>query len=413
MNRVFITGIGTVNPAGNNAEEFNSNLKNGRCCLSEFICDDAEFPIKVCGSASRFKAEDYFSKKELRRMDRFVQFAAAAAEEAILDSKLDIKEISPFRSGVILGVGFGGLPHTEKEHIGYIERGNKAVSASFIPAMVPNMASAVIAMKTGFKGSDFSIASACASSTNAIGEAYRKIKDGYLDVCICGGSESTLTGFCLSAFGNMKALTKAYDPMKASIPFDVNRSGFVLGEGAGILVLESEKHALERNAKIYAEICGYGSSCDAFHVTMPDPSAEAICYAIKSALSEAGISENEIDYINAHGTSTHFNDLTEAKAIRTVFADHTKDIAINSTKSITGHLLGGAGAVECCAVALQMHNGYIHPTCGTETIDSECDLNVVLHNSVEQKINAALSLSLGFGGHNGVLCLKNPATIHQ
>ena len=409
MNKVYITGIGTVNPAGNNAAEFNENLKNGKCCISEFTSEDADFPIKVCGSAVGFKAEDYFSKKELRRMDRFVQFAVVAAEEAIRDSKLDLKEVSPFRSGVITGVGFGGLPHTEKEHSDYLERGSKAVSASFIPAMVPNMASGIIAMKTGFKGSDFSVSSACASSTNAIGEAYRKIKDGYLDVCICGGSESTLTGFCLSAFGNMKALSKSSDSMKASIPFDANRNGFVLGEGAGILILESEKHALERNAKVYAEICGYGASCDAFHVTMPDPSAEAICYAIKSALSEAGISEREIDYINAHGTSTHFNDLTEAKAIRSVFADRTKDIAVNSTKSITGHLLGGAGAVECCAVALQMKNGYIHPTCGTETIDSECDLNVVLHNSIERKINAALSLSLGFGGHNGVLCFKAPS----
>ena len=406
MNRVYITGIGTVNPAGNNAAEFNNNLKNGICCLSELVSEDADFPIKVCGRASGFRAEDHFSKKELRRMDRFVQLAVVAAEEALLDSKLDIKEITPFRSGVILGVGFGGLPHTEKEHSAYLERGSKAVSASFIPAMVPNMASAVIAMRTGFKGSDYSVSSACASSTNAIGEAFRKIKDGYLDVCICGGSESTLTGFCLSAFGNMKALTKASDPMRASIPFDANRSGFVLGEGAGILVLESEKHALERGAKLYAEICGYGSSCDAFHVTMPDPSAEAICYAIRSALSEAGLREDDIDYINAHGTSTHFNDLTEAKAIRTVFAERTKDIAVNSTKSVTGHLLGGAGAVECCAVALQMRNGYIHPTCGTETIDSGCDLNVVLHRSIEREIKAALSLSLGFGGHNGVLCLK-------
>ena len=275
-----------------------------------------------------------------------------------------------------------------------------------MPSMISNMASGYISIKTGLKGSDFTVCSACASSTHAIGEAFRKVKDGYLDMCLCGGSESCLTKFSMSGFGNMKALTECADPERASIPFDKERSGFVLGEGAAMLVLETEEHAKARGAKIYAEICGYGSTGDAFHVTRPEPEASAVCAAIEMAIEESGMSSDDIDYINAHGTSTHFNDTTEATAINKVFGSRAKDIYVNSTKSIIGHLLGGAGAVEACASALEISGSYIHPVAGYKTPDPECDLNVVHGNAVETEIKGALSMSLGFGGHNGVLCFR-------
>lgn len=406
MNKVVVTGIGTVNPAGKNADEFDNSLRSGKCAITSIKGQNEDDPIKVWALADCFVPEEHFSKKELRRMDRFTQLAVTAAEEALADSSSDFDDIRPNRRGVVTGVGFGGMPYTESEYLSFLSKGHRSVSASYVPAMVPNMAAANISMRTGFKGANFNIASACASSAHAIGEAFRKIKDGYLDVCICGGSESTMTDFTLAGFGNMKALTKCSDPKRASIPFDKERSGFVLGEGAGMLVLEEYEHARSRGAHIYAEICGYGASADAFHVTLPEPSGEAICEAIGTALDEAKAAPQDVDYINAHGTSTYFNDITESAAINKYFGANAKNIYVNSTKSIIGHLLGGAGAVEACAVLLQMNGGYIHPTCGTEELDEKCGLNVVTGHAIEKQINTALSFSLGFGGQNGVLCFR-------
>lgn len=407
MRKVVITGMGTVNPAGLNIDEYRRNLYRGKCCISkisEFPTDN--FPIKVYGKINNYAPEDYFSKKEMRRMDRFIQLAVISAQEALHNCGTNFPDLNKYRCGIISGVGFGGLISTEYEHERFLQNGTKAVSATYIPSMITNMSSGMISIKTGFKGVDFAVSSACASSTHAIGEAFRKIKDGYLDMCLCGGSEACLTQYCMSGFNNMKALTASDDPLKASTPFDSCRSGFVLGEGAAMLVLEDERHALERGAKIYAEICGYGATGDAYHVTRPEPEAEAVCEAIRMSIEEAGICPNDIDYINAHGTSTFFNDITEAKAIHTVFGTHAKDIYVNSTKSLIGHLLGGAGAAEACAAAIQINEGFIHPTAGLCDPDPECDLNLVIGNSISANIQAALSVSLGFGGQNGVLCFK-------
>lgn len=407
MRKVVITGLGTINPAGLNIEQFNENLKKGKTFISS--ADNTEtpdFPIKVWGKVNSYVPEEYFKKTELNRMDKFIQFAVISAQEAMKDCGTDFSDLNPYKCGVITGVGFGGLLHTEREHEKFLTKGKKGVSATYIPSMISNMASGYISIKTGLKGSDFTVCSACASSTHAIGEAFRKVKDGYLDMCLCGGSESCLTKFSMSGFGNMKALTECSDPERASIPFDKERSGFVLGEGAAMLVLETEEHAKARGAKIYAEICGYGSTGDAFHVTRPEPEAEAVCAAIEMAIEESGMSADDIDYINAHGTSTHFNDATESTAINKVFGSRAKDIYVNSTKSIIGHLLGGAGAAEACASVLEISGGYVHPVAGYTTPDPECDLNIVHGKTVETEIKGALSMSLGFGGHNGVLCFR-------
>ncbi|MDO5398263.1 MAG: beta-ketoacyl-ACP synthase II [bacterium] len=407
MRKVVITGIGTVNPAGNNIPEFKKNLYDGKCCiaLSEDLAAE-EFPVKVCGKINGFNPENYFDKKEIRRMDRFIQIAVVSAIEALQDSGSDFSDIDKYRCGIITGVGFGGLPHTEVEHEKFLKKGGRFVSPLYIPSMISNMAAGTIAIKTGFKGTNFSISTACASSTHAIGEAFRKIKDGYMDMCLCGGSEACLTKYCLSGFNNMKALTNSDNPYRASIPFDSERNGFVLGEGGAMLVLEEYEHARKRGTKIYAEIAGYGATCDAYHITMPEPSADAVCAAILSAIQEADMPMDNVDYINAHGTSTLFNDKTESLAINKVFKSHAKDIYVNSTKSITGHMLGGAGAVEACATALQMKYEFVHPTAGYRIPDPECDINVVNNRSVDAEIKGALSVSLGFGGHNGVLCFN-------
>ncbi|MGN0106163.1 MAG: beta-ketoacyl-ACP synthase II [Hominilimicola sp.] len=407
MKKVVITGIGTVNPAGNNIPEFKKNLYDGKCCISPIEDLGAEeFPVKVCGKINGFNPEDYFDKKELRRMDRFIQIAVVSAIEALQDSGSNFSDIDKYRCGIITGVGFGGLPHTETEHEKFLQKGGRFVSPLYIPSMISNMAAGMIAIKTGFKGTNFSISTACASSTHAIGEAFRKIKDGYMDMCLCGGSEACLTKYCLSAFNNMKALTNSDNPYRASIPFDSERNGFVLGEGGAMLVLEEYEHARKRGAKIYAEIAGYGATCDAYHITMPEPSSDAVCAAIISAIKEADMPLDNVDYINAHGTSTAFNDKTESLAINKVFKSHAKDIYVNSTKSITGHMLGGTGAVEACATALQMKYEFVHQTAGYRISDPECDVNVVKNQSVDAKIKGALSVSLGFGGHNGVLCFN-------
>lgn len=405
--RVVITGMGTVNPLGKNVDEFWENIKANKIGLSYVDQFDAsDFPVKIVGAVKDFDPSAYIDKKESRRMDRFTQFALYSAKQALENAGSDLKDLDPYRVGVIIGVGIGGLNMTEAEVTKFNEKPDK-VSVFFIPMMIGNMAAGTVAMKTGFKGDNYCTTTACASATNAIGEAFRKIKDGYLDACICGGSEACISRFSLSGFNNMKALSQATELDKASTPFDANRQGFVLGEGAGMLVLEEYEHAKSRGANIIAEIAGYGASGDAFHMTSPSPEGDAAAHAMKMAYTEAGLAPEEVTYINAHGTSTGLNDKYETKAIKLALGeDAARKTVINSTKSMIGHLLGAAGGVEAIITALSVKNDFVHRTVGYTTPDPECDLDYVTEGNREMTVKAALSNSLGFGGHNATICIK-------
>lgn len=405
--RVVITGMGTVNPLGKNVEEFWENIKANKIGLSYVDQFDAsDFPVKIVGAVKDFDPSAYIDKKESRRMDRFTQFALYSAKQALENAGSDLKDLDPYRVGVIIGVGIGGLNMTEAEVTKFNEKPDK-VSVFFIPMMIGNMAAGTVAMKTGFKGDNYCTTTACASATHAIGEAFRKIKDGYLDACICGGSEACISRFSLSGFNNMKALSQATELDKASTPFDANRQGFVLGEGAGMLVLEEYEHAKSRGANIIAEIAGYGASGDAFHMTSPSPEGDAAAHAMKMAYTEAGLAPEEVTYINAHGTSTGLNDKYETKAIKLALGeDAARKTVINSTKSMIGHLLGAAGGVEAIITALSVKNDFVHRTVGYTTPDPECDLDYVTEGNREMTVKAALSNSLGFGGHNATICIK-------
>ena len=407
MRRVVITGMGTVNPNANNVPDFLESLKEGRLGVTNVTrFDVSDFDVKCAGEVKDFDPTAVIEKKECRRLDRFTQFAVVAADEALKMSGTDLKDLDPYRVGVIIGVGVGGLNITEAEVTKFNEKRDR-VGVFFIPMMIANMAAGTVAMKTGFKGDNFATVTACASGTHAIGEAFRKIKDGYLDAALAGGSEACISRFAMSGFNNMKALTRESDPAKASRPFDKERSGFVLGEGCGVLVLEEYEHAKARGAEIYAEIAGYGATCDAYHMTSPSPTGEAAAAAIKQAYTEAGLAPEEVDYINAHGTSTHLNDAYETIAIKLALgAEAARKTVINSTKSMTGHLLGAAGAVEAIATALQLKHGFVHQTLGYATPDPECDLDYCTEGRRDIEIKAALSNNLGFGGHNATLCLK-------
>lgn len=407
MKRVVITGMGTVNPIGNSVPEFYENLKANKLGIVPVDQFDAsDFEVKCVGAVKGFDPGGVIEKKEARRMDRFTQFAVCSADEALKDAGSDFKDVDPFRAGVIIGVGIGGLKLTEQEHEKFLAKPDK-ISVFYVPMMIANMAAGTVAMRTGFKGDNFATVTACSSGTHAIGEAFRKIKDGYLDVALCGGSESCISRFSLAGFNNMKALSREENPEKASTPFDLNRKGFVLGEGCGVLVLEEYEHAKARGAKIYAEIAGYGATCDAYHMTSPSPTGEAAAAAMKQAYTEAGIAADEVTYINAHGTSTHLNDAYETIAIKIALGEEAaKKVVINSTKSMTGHLLGAAGAVEAIVTALSVKNDFIHKTLGYETPDPECDLDYCTEGNRSVPVTAALSNSLGFGGHNATICLK-------
>ncbi|SEK58665.1 beta-ketoacyl-ACP synthase II [Ruminococcus albus] len=405
--RVVITGMGTVNPLGKNVDEFWENIKANKVGLSYVDQFDAsDFPVKIVGAVKDFDPSAYIDKKEARRMDRFTQFALYASKQALENAGSDLKDLDPYRVGVIIGVGIGGLNMTEAEVTKFNEKPDK-VSVFFIPMMIGNMAAGTVAMKTGFKGDNYCTTTACASATHAIGEAFRKIKDGYLDACICGGSEACISRFSLSGFNNMKALSQATELDKASTPFDANRQGFVLGEGAGMLVLEEYEHAKARGANIIAEIAGYGASGDAYHMTSPSPEGDAAAHAMKMAYTEAGLAPEDVSYINAHGTSTGLNDKYETKAVKLALGeDAARKTVINSTKSMIGHLLGAAGGVEAIITALSVKNDFVHKTVGYTTPDPECDLDYVTEGNREMTVKAALSNSLGFGGHNATICIK-------
>lgn len=406
--RVVITGLGAVTPCGNSPEELWNSLMAGKHGfeLAPWFPEQEPENLSVVARVKNFDPSEYFDKKEQRRNDVIVQYAVYCAMQALKDAGTDLKDIDPYRVGVVIGSGIGGIYTTEEEMANYHNKGNKRVGVFTITKMIGNMAAGEVAIRTGFKGSNFCVTTACASGTQSIGEAFRSIKHGYLDAAIAGGTEHSDIGFCYAAFNNMHAVTRSTDVDRASIPFDAERSGFVLGDGCGLLVLEEYEHAKARGAKIYAEICGYGSTCDAYHETSPDPEGKGGAMAMKFAYEEAGMKPEDINYINAHGTSTSMNDRTETMAVKEAFGDHAKNIAINSTKSMTGHLLGAAGGVEAVVTAMSIKNSKVHMTLGYKTPDPECDLDYVIEGARDMKITGALSNSLGFGGHNGCICMR-------
>ena len=411
--RVVITGMGAVTPLGTGVDKFWNGIKENKIGFSYLDSfENNRTGVKIGGIVRDFNEADYFEtpgcfdKKEAKRMDIFTKYAVVSAHEAITDAGSDFKDVDPYRAGVIIGCGIGGIDLTLSEYSKYLEKGPGRISVFYIPMMISNMAAGTVSMKTGFRGANFDVSTACASATHALGEAFRKIKDGYLDVCLAGGTESTNVEFTYGGFANMKALSKSEDLERASIPFDKERNGFVLGEGSGVLVLEEYEHAKARGAKIYCEIAGYGATCDGYHMTSPAPEGEAAGMGMTLAMQEAGLKPEDIDYINAHGTSTGLNDKYETRAIKNAFGDKAYDVKINSTKSMTGHLLGAAGAIEAIVTAKSVQEGFIHKTVGYKVPDEECDLNYCVEGNIQQEVRAALSNSLGFGGHNATLCFK-------
>lgn len=405
MKRVVVTGLGAASPIGNTIDEIWSNIvanKHG-FTLGQWFPEQSE-ELNVVAKVKDFDCTEYIDKKALRRTDILTQYAVYASMKAVEDAGTDFKDLDPYRCGVIIGSGIGGIHTCEEQDLAYHNKGNGRVSVFTIPMMIGNMAAGTVAIKTGFKGENYCTTSACASATHAIGEAFRAIKYGYLDCAIAGGTEASDIGFAYAAFNNMHAVTRSTDVDRASIPFDKERSGFVLGDGCGVLVLEEYEHAKARGAKIYAELAGYGATCDAYHETSPDPEGFGGAKAMEFAVKDAGIAPETINYINAHGTSTPINDRTETNAIKIAFGDHAKNIAVNSTKSMTGHLLGAAGGIEAIACCLQIKNNLVHANVGLTVDDPECDLDNVKENR-NMKITGALSNSLGFGGHNACICM--------
>ena len=404
--RVVITGMGALTPIGNDVNTFWNNAKEGKLGIDYItLIDKDSVDVKVAGEVKEFAPEEIVGKKECKRLDRFEQFGLVAAHEAIKNSGLDLEKEDLERIGVMVGSGIGGLQSIETECIKLETGKSKRVSPFFIPMAIINLVAGNIAIKYGLKGPCTSAVTACATGTNSIGDAFRLIKHGYADVMVAGGAEAPITRIGIGGFNGMKALNTCNDPQKASIPFDKDRSGFVMGEGAGVLVIESLEHAQARGANIIAEICGYGSTCDAYHITSPIPDGSGASKAIKDALNEGGITPDKVSYINAHGTSTQLNDKFETNAIKNVFGEDTK-VPVSSTKSMTGHLLGAAGAIEAIICAKALQDGFIPPTIGYNTPDDGLDLDYVPNVGRKQDLEYVLTNSLGFGGHNAVLLLK-------
>ncbi|MCK9443296.1 MAG: beta-ketoacyl-ACP synthase II [Tissierellaceae bacterium] len=408
MKRVVITGVGPVSPIGIGKKVFWDSLMTGKSGVGQITrFDPVDFDTKIAAEVKDFDPAQYIDKKEARRMDRFTQFAIAGTKLALEDGEVNLDTINLDKVGVIIGVGIGGMETMETEFTKLRDRGPSRVSPLFIPMMISNMAPGQVSMTFGFRGPTMTVTTACASSTNAVGEAYRMIKYGNIEMCVAGGADASITPISVAGFCSMKALsTRNEEPEKASRPFDKERDGFIMGEGAGILILEELDHALARGAHIYGEIVGYGSTSDAFHITQPDPEAKGATRAMELALKEGNADYDKVDYINAHGTSTYFNDKFESLAIEKLFGDHAKDINISSTKSMTGHLLGAAGGIEAIATALAIKEGMIPPTINYEFPDGECQLNYTPNKAVKREIDYALSNSLGFGGHNATILFK-------
>ncbi|MBD9189687.1 MAG: beta-ketoacyl-[acyl-carrier-protein] synthase II [Catenibacterium mitsuokai] len=405
--RVVVTGIGTINPIGHNVEETWKSIEEGKCGIAPIsLFDTKDMKVTLAGEVKDFDVTKYIDKKEAKKMDRFIQMGMIASKEAMLDSGLDINNIDSHRFGVIVSSGIGGLGSIEKNYQTGEKRGFDRVSPFFIPMTISNLAAGHIAIAYHAQGLCTCPVTACAGGTNAIGDAFRNIRDGYQDVMIAGGCEASVTPLGIGGFTSMKALSDATDPNRASIPFDKERNGFVMGEGAGILILEELEHALKRGAHIYGEMTGYGVSCDAHHITAPLPNGEGGAYAMQNALDDAGISYDVIDYINAHGTSTHLNDLCETEAIKSVFKEHAYKLAVSSTKGHTGHCLGAAGGIEAVLSVLALKHDFIPPTLNYQVKDEECDLNVVPNIGVKKDLHYVMSNSLGFGGHNASIIFK-------
>ena len=406
--RVAITGLGAVCPIGNDIEKIWDSLMRGESGIKEITAfDPSPFPTKIAGEVRDFDPIAYVSPKDARHMARFAQFAVASTAMALEDSGIDLSKESMERIGVAIGSGIGGIGVIEEQHQILMTRGPKRVSPFFIPSQIPNMASGQVAMIFGFKGPNLCVVTACASGNHSVGTAFRIIQEGEADIMIAGGSESTITPLSFAGFCAMRAMsTRNEEPEKASRPFDLQRDGFVMGEGCGVVVLEEMEHARRRGAKIYAELAGYGATADAFHMTQPDPGGEGAALCMMLSLRDAGMDPSEIDYINAHGTSTPLNDKIETLAIKRVFGDHAYKLAISSTKSMTGHLLGAAGGVELVITVLAMDRGYIPPTINYEFPDPECDLDYVPNHPRKAEIRGAMSNAFGFGGHNACIVLR-------
>ena len=405
--RVVITGMGTVNPVGNSVAESWAAIKAGTCGIGPITrYDTTNMKVKLAGEVKNLDLDTLLGKRETKKMDRFTQLSLAAADECMADAGLDREKENLDRCGVIFSSGIGGFETVGQAHQRGSERGWDSVSPFMIPMIISNMAAGHMAIRYGFRGMCSCVVTACAGGTNAVGDAFRHIRDGYAEVMLCGGAEAAIVPLAMGGFTAMKALCDREDPKRASIPFDAERSGFVMGEGAGVLLLEELDHAKARGAKIYAEVTGYGANCDAHHITAPAPGGAGGAACMAQALADAGASPEEVDYINAHGTSTPLNDASETAAIHTVFGPHAQKLMVSSTKSMTGHLLGAAGAVEAIFTALALQEGFVPPTIGYQVPDPACDLDIVPNEGRAAALKLALSNSLGFGGHNAALVLK-------
>ena len=405
--RVVVTGLGAVTPIGNTVEEFWAGIKEGKVGIGPITKFDAsEFKVQIAAEVKGFVAKERMDFKAAKRMELFSQYAVAAAKEAFEDAELNMENEDPFRCGVIVGSGIGSLQCVETNYEKILTKGPNKVNPLMVPLMISNMAAGNISIQLGLKGKCTNVVTACASGTHCIGDAFRAIEYGDADVMVAGGTEASVCPTGIAGFTSLTALSTTNDPEHASRPFDKDRDGFVLGEGSGIVVLEEMEHAKARGAKIYAELVGYGATGDAYHITSPAEDGEGAGMAMKLAMKEAGVEPEQIDYINAHGTSTHHNDLFETRAIKYALGDAAKNVQINSTKSMIGHLLGAAGGVEFVVCVKSIQDGFIHQTMGTENVDPECDLNYTVGAPVEKDINYVLTNSLGFGGHNATLLLK-------
>ena len=405
--RVVVTGLGAISPIGNDVNEIWKSIEEKKCGIDEITAfDTTNFKTKLAGEIKNYDSSKYFDVKQAKRLDKVSQYAIIAAREAFKDSKITKENTNLNNVGIFVGSGIGGIETIQKQCETNTLKGNSRVSPMFIPMGIVNMPAGNIAIDLGLKGESISIVTACSSATHSIGEAYRAIKHGYEEVVLAGGSEAPICEVGLAGFENMKALSHSTDKNRASIPFDKERSGFVMGEGAAVIVLEELEHAKKRGAHIYAEIIGYGATSDAYHITSPDPNGEGGARAMQRAIDDAKIIPEEIDYINAHGTSTHLNDSTETKAIKTVLKDYAKKVKVSSTKGNTGHLLGAAGSIEAIISIKAIENSLVPPTINYKVPDEECDLDIVPNEPVKQDINVVMSNSLGFGGHNASIILR-------
>ncbi len=405
--RVVISGLGAITPIGNNVQEYWKGIKQGKCGIDRITHFDIEnYKVKLAAELKDYDEEIYFDKKSSKRLDNFSKYAIIAAREAVKDSGITKQNTDMERVGVVVSSGIGGLQTIENQVENHIKKGPERVSPMYIPMSIVNMAAGNVAIELGAKGESYSVVTACASSTHAIGESYRMIKHGYQDVVIVGGTEASITPTGIAGFTNIKALTQSADKTRASIPFDKERSGFVMGEGAGILILEELEHALKRKAKIYAEVIGYGASSDAYHITSPEPSGEGAARAMACAIKDANINPEDITYINAHGTSTHLNDTCETLAIKTALGEASKKVLVSSTKGNTGHLLGAAGAIEAIACIKAIEEDFVPATIGYKVPDEQCDLDIVPNEGRNVEVKYAMSNSLGFGGHNASIIFK-------